>query len=220
MTLIKLRSNFVFLIICTLFFSSLYFVSAQVFEFNEEDYFDKDVFDQLQKERKESIDKYNKKAQEFIELGKYEKAIKYYGRILDIDSQDQQALSQKQKLENLIQQNKNSRQDQNTINGITETPSITSSLSKRFDTKLTTTMNLPKKIKLNTHDKDGNELTTTIITLPKNGILKGMNQTNTTIFTYTPKNNFIGTDSFTLKIDNGKKYDETKVIVTVQDHKS
>ena len=52
-------------------------VYAQEFEFNEEDYFNEDVLDSIEKERKENIDTYNKKALEFIEAGQYEKAIKY-----------------------------------------------------------------------------------------------------------------------------------------------
>jgi len=198
-------------------------VYAQEFEFNEEDYFNEDVLDSIEKERKENIDTYNKKALEFIEAGQYEKAIKYYERILEIDSQNYEALSQKQKLENKIQQNKNTqqRQNQNKLNDITEaTRSTNNSPITRYDTQINVTINMPKKIKLNTVDREGNKLTTTIIALPKYGSLKADDQAvenNNNIVTYTPNTNFVGIDSFTLKIDNDKKYYENTVIVNVQD---
>ena len=195
-------------------------IFAQIFEFSEEDYIGQDDSDSEKKERKENIDTYNKKALEFIEAGQYEKAIEYYEQILEIDSQNHEALLQKQKLENQIQQNKNiQQQDQNTFNDNTEAKiSTNNSPIIRYDTQLNTTLNMPKKIKLNTVDREGNKLTTTIIALPKYGSLKADDQAvENNIVTYTPNTNYVGIDNFTLKIDNGKKYYENRVIINIQD---
>lgn len=55
---------------------------------------------------------------------------------------------------------------------------------------------------LSGNDPDGNPLTYTIVTQPTNGTLSGLD-VNTGDFTYTPSQDFFGTDTFTFTVNDG-----------------
>ncbi|MSU57437.1 MAG: tandem-95 repeat protein [Pedosphaera sp.] len=67
---------------------------------------------------------------------------------------------------------------------------------------VSTPQNTAKAITLTGSDPDGNPLTFATVTSPANGTLSGLN-TNTGAITYTPNASFIGTDSFTFRVNDG-----------------
>jgi Tfp pilus assembly protein PilF len=78
---------------------------------------------------------------------------------------------------------------------------------------MTTTTNKPIDIQLLASDKDNDELTASIVSTPSNGVLSGINQENGMV-TYTSNSEFIGTDTFTFKVNDGK-IDSNSGLVTI-----
>ena len=82
------------------------------------------------------------------------------------------------------------------------------------DKSVTTSFNSPLNIALEATDENvDNELTATIVTKPEYGILGPINQTNSTV-TYTPNQDFEGTDTFEYKVNDGTA-DSNNAVVTV-----
>jgi uncharacterized repeat protein (TIGR01451 family) len=67
---------------------------------------------------------------------------------------------------------------------------------------LATTFNTPKAITLTGSDADGDPLTYIIVGQPVNGTLSLLD-TNAGTVTYTPANNYTGTDTFTFRVNDG-----------------
>src|SRR5439155_704471 len=65
---------------------------------------------------------------------------------------------------------------------------------------VTTPEDTPKTITLTGSDLDGDSLTFSIVTQPAHGTLSGTAPN----LTYTPATNYIGPDSFTFKVNDGK----------------
>ena len=73
-----------------------------------------------------------------------------------------------------------------------------------IDQSASTTMDKPIDITLEGSDPDKNDnLNAKIITPPTHGTLSNINQ-DTGVVTYIPNSGFIGTDSFTFKVNDGK----------------
>ena len=70
--------------------------------------------------------------------------------------------------------------------------------------------NTPKTIKLNAFDPDGDNLLYTISANPVHGKLTGKES----IYSYTPENDYIGPDSFTFKVSDGK-LDSNPATITI-----
>ena len=88
------------------------------------------------------------------------------------------------------------------------------SIPNAVDKSVTTTFNSPVGIALEATDENvDDELTATIVTQPENGTLGEINQTNG-IVTYTPNLDFVGTDTFTYKVNDGTA-DSNNAVVTV-----
>lgn len=67
---------------------------------------------------------------------------------------------------------------------------------------ITTTVNQPVAIQLSAGDKDNDDLTAAIVSNPLHGTLSQINQ-DTGVVTYAPNLGFVGTDSFTFKVNDG-----------------
>ena len=105
----------------------------------------------------------------------------------------------------------------NSNNAILDTFSITkTAISSPFaqDQNVVVTKNIPKPITLTATDPNNDPLTYTVVTNPQNGILTGTAPN----LTYNPNNNFVGTDSFTFKVnDTTSDSNIATVTITVQD---
>jgi Big-like domain-containing protein len=62
--------------------------------------------------------------------------------------------------------------------------------------------NKPVIIAVNATDRDDDDLTATIVSPPKKGTLSRINQSDGSL-TYTPESDFIGSDSFKIKVSDG-----------------
>ena len=72
------------------------------------------------------------------------------------------------------------------------------------DESVTTKMNTPVNTTLEGRDLDkNNTITAAIITPPSHGTLGNINQVSGVV-TYTPNRNFVGNDSFTYNVNDGK----------------
>ena len=99
-----------------------------------------------------------------------------------------------------------------TVNSITpiNTPPVAKSQN------VSTRTNTPLNVTLGASDADNDVLLSSIISQPGNGTLSEINQTSHTV-TYTPNPDFVGTDSFTHKVNDGKADNETgKVNIDVR----
>ena len=67
---------------------------------------------------------------------------------------------------------------------------------------ITTTVSQPVAIQLSAGDKDNDDLTAAIVSNPLHGTLSQINQ-DTGVVTYAPNLGFVGTDSFTFKVNDG-----------------
>jgi hypothetical protein len=80
--------------------------------------------------------------------------------------------------------------------------------------KLTTRANNPLDITLRGEDPDGDPINYTVLTQPKHGTLSGTAPN----LRYTPDQDFIGSDIFTFKVDDGNlSSDETNISIRVAD---
>ncbi len=105
----------------------------------------------------------------------------------------------------------------NSNNAILDTFSITkTAISSPLaqDQNVIVTKNIPKSINLTATDPNSDPLTYAVVTNPQNGILTGTAPN----LTYNPNNNFVGTDSFTFKANDGTSDSNiATVTITVQD---
>jgi tetratricopeptide (TPR) repeat protein len=84
------------------------------------------------------------------------------------------------------------------------------------DQSVTTSQNTPIDITLSGSDPDKNDtLTAAIVTNPSHGTLSSIDQ-NTGVVTYTPNSGFIGDDSFTFKVNDGKVNSRNTGIVNIK----
>src|SRR5437867_12109401 len=79
---------------------------------------------------------------------------------------------------------------------------------------MTTTKNTPASGTVQASDVDGDALTFSISKAPRNGSVTLTNPGSGT-FTYTPKANFTGSDSFIFKVSDGKSSATGTVSVTM-----
>ena len=81
-----------------------------------------------------------------------------------------------------------------------------------MDVDAKTSVNTPVTIELQVKDSDpDSQLTVSIISYPSHGKLKDIDQTAHTV-TYIPNPNYVGDDSFTYKVNNGKAESNTAAI--------
>ena len=83
------------------------------------------------------------------------------------------------------------------------------------DQSVTTNQNTSTDITLTGNDPDQSDtLTAAIVTNPSHGTLSSINQENGVV-TYTPNSRFIGDDSFTFKVNDGKTDSRNTGTVTI-----
>jgi uncharacterized repeat protein (TIGR01451 family) len=91
------------------------------------------------------------------------------------------------------------------------TVTVTNLPPTAFGQSVATTENIALPIPLTGSDPAGRPLTFIIVSSPAGGTLTGLN-TNTGAVTYTPTNNFTGTDTFTFRVNDGYNSSATATI--------
>lgn len=91
--------------------------------------------------------------------------------------------------------------------------SLSYAQSKVLDKSVITQFNSPIDISIEASDENGDKLTPSIVSNPTSGTLSKID-TNTNKVTYTPNKDFVGTNTFTYKV-NGGTADSNNADVTI-----